>query len=163
MARSSAGLLIFRRDPSDTFQVFLVHPGGPFWVRKDLGAWSIPKGEFESDEDPMNAALREFAEETGFEPPRSSYLPLGSVRQRGGKTVHAWAVEGDLDPARLESGLFSMEWPMHSGHRQEFPEVDRGAWFSAHEAKRHIVPAQAAFIDALERLWAAGEVGLEAP
>lgn len=122
--------------------MFLVHPGGPFWARKDLGAWSIPKGEPAPGEDPLAAALREFEEETGHRP-SGDPLPLTPVRQAGGKVVHAWALEGDLDPARLVSNRFTMEWPRGSGRMAEFPEVDRGAWFSLEEAERKILSGQA--------------------
>ena len=156
MPKLSAGLLVFRSDPSGGLEVFLVHPGGPLWARKDEGAWSIPKGEYEAGEEPLAAARREFTEETSFEPPDPPFIALGSVQQRSGKVVHAWAAEASLDPSRLRSDSFSMEWPPGSGKQREFPEVDRGAWFSAAEAKRRIVPAQKPFIEALERLCAAG-------
>lgn len=125
-----------------------MHPGGPFWMRKDLGAWSIPKGEAEEGEDLLAVAHRELAEETGFTAAGRA-IPLGRVRQKGGKVVHAWAVEGDADPAQLRSNTFEIEWPPRSGRRQVFPEVDRAAWFDLGEARRRIHPAQAAFVDAL--------------
>lgn len=144
--KTSAGILLYRH--RDELEVFLVHPGGPFWAKKDLGAWSLPKGEVEEGEDPLAAALREFGEETGFAVD-GELRPLRPLRQSSGKTILAWAVEGDCDPAKLRSGLFSMEWPPRSGKRQEFPEVDRGAWFTLPEARRRIVPGQAPFLDEL--------------
>jgi predicted NUDIX family NTP pyrophosphohydrolase len=126
----------------------LVHPGGPFWAKKDLGAWSIPKGELADGEDPRAAAIREFAEETGF-PLTGDFHPLPPCRQAGGKTIHAWAVEGDCDPAALRSNLFSMEWPPKSGKQQEFPEVDRAAWFALAEARERINRGQVALLDEL--------------
>ena len=144
--KRSAGLLLFRRTP--VLQVFLVHPGGPFWAKKDLGAWSIPKGEYSDPEDPLSAARREFQEETGFMP-EGEFLPLPEIRQRGGKQVKAWAIEGDCDPSQLHSNTFSMEWPPRSGIVREFPEVDRGAWFTIDEARQKIHPAQAALLDPL--------------
>jgi predicted NUDIX family NTP pyrophosphohydrolase len=148
MAKKSAGLLLFRK-VSGRFEVLLVHPGGPFWARKDEGSWSIPKGEFEDDEDPLAAAKREFEEETGISP-RGEMLPLGELRQPGGKVVHAWAADCDLDPAGLRSNTFSMEWPPGSGRRQEFPEVDRAAWFPLPEAGRRILKGQTAFLARLQ-------------
>jgi predicted NUDIX family NTP pyrophosphohydrolase len=151
MAKTSAGILLYRVGPGAEAQVLLAHPGGPFFRRRDQGAWSIPKGEVEEGEDLLAAARREFREETGFAlegEPR----PLGSVRQGGGKTVHAWAVAGDADPDRLASNAFEMEWPRGSGRRQSFPEVDRVQWFDLAEARRRILPAQAPLIDALEGL-----------
>jgi predicted NUDIX family NTP pyrophosphohydrolase len=145
-ARKSAGLLLYRRKPE--LEVFLVHPGGPFWAKKDLGAWSLPKGEFDDGEDPLEAARREFTEETGF-PIDGDFRPLTPLRQKSGKTVFAWAVEGDCDPAELHSNLFTMEWPPRSGKTHEFPEVDRGGWFDLAEARRRIVPGQAGFLDEL--------------
>jgi len=142
----SAGILLYRR--RDELEVFLVHPGGPFWAKKDLGAWSLPKGEFGDGEDPLAAAVREFTEETGL-PISGEFRALQPLRQPSGKTVLAWAVEGDCDPADLRSNLFSMEWPPRSGQQREFPEVDRASWFSIAEARRRIVAGQAAFIDQL--------------
>ena len=146
--KPSAGILLYRRQPG--LQVFLVHPGGPFWAKKDLGAWSIPKGELDAGEDPLAAAIREFTEETGFTVD-GDFRPLSPLRQKSGKVIHAWAVEGDCDPTRLRSNPFSMEWPPKSGRQQEFPEVDRGAWFSLDEARQRIVAGQAAFLDELPR------------
>lgn len=148
-AKTSAGILLYRREPE--LQVFLVHPGGPFWAKKDLGAWSIPKGELGEGEDPLAAAIRELTEETGFTVD-GDFRALSPVRQKSGKTIRAWAVEGDCDPALLHSNLFSMEWPPRSGKQQEFPEVDRGAWFNVDEARTRIVGGQAGFIDELLRL-----------
>jgi len=144
----SAGILLYRR-LADRLEVLLVHPGGPFWVRRDLGAWSIPKGEYEIDEDPLVAARREFEEETGFQI-SGEFRPLAPLKQPSGKTVFAWAVEGDCDPSGLKSNTVSLEWPPHSGRQQEFPEVDRAAWFPLAEAKRRILPGQVGFIESLE-------------
>jgi predicted NUDIX family NTP pyrophosphohydrolase len=127
------------------FQVLLVHPGGPFWHHKENGAWSIPKGGINPDEQPIEAAKREFVEETGF-PCTGPFLPLTPVRQKSGKVVHAWAFEGNCDPARVRSISFEMEWPPYSGQKRVFPEVDRAAFFDLEEARRKIIPAQAAFI-----------------
>jgi predicted NUDIX family NTP pyrophosphohydrolase len=141
----SAGLLLYRRPGPE---LLLVHMGGPYWARKDAGAWTIPKGEY-ADEDPVAAARREFAEELGSPPPDGPLLELGSVRQRGGKTVQAWAVEGDFDVATLVSNTFEIEWPPRSGRRASFPEVDRAEWFDPDTARRKIVAAQAEFVDRL--------------
>jgi predicted NUDIX family NTP pyrophosphohydrolase len=151
VAKQSAGLLCWRHSPSGT-QVLLVHPGGPLWQRKDVGAWSIPKGEHSPGEDPLAAARREFAEELGLAPPDSPAVDLGQVTQAGGKTVRAWAVAGDLDVSALRSNSFEMEWPPRSGHRRRFPEIDRAAWFSLEEARTKLVAAQAAFLDRLQAL-----------
>ncbi len=148
MTKESAGLLLFR-DREGRPQVLLVHPGGPFWARRDAGAWSIPKGEIEPGERAEDVARREFAEELGTEPPDADLIPLGSVRQAGGKVVHAWAVPGDLDVDRIASMPFEMEWPPRSGKRQAFPEVDRAAWFDLDAAREKVLQAQAAFIDRL--------------
>jgi predicted NUDIX family NTP pyrophosphohydrolase len=147
VARVSAALLLYRISEGGP-EVLLVHPGGPFWQRKDLGAWSIPKGEVAEGEDLLTAAQREFREETGFTA-HGEPIPLGSVRQAGGKVVHAWAVRGDADPRALRSNTFEMEWPRGSGRMQSFPEVDRAEWFDLAEARRRILPAQSAFLDAL--------------
>jgi len=149
MPRVSAGLLMYRRRPAG-LEVLLVHPGGPFWTSKDLGAWTIPKGEVAEGEDELATARREFAEETGLEP-GGELLPLGSIRQKGGKLVHAWAFEGDADAGAIRSNTYSVEWPPRSGQRGTFPEVDRAGWFSLDEARRRINPAQAELIDTLER------------
>jgi predicted NUDIX family NTP pyrophosphohydrolase len=148
MPRQSAGLLLYRAGPRG-LEVFLVHPGGPFWTKKDEGAWSIPKGEFDDLEDPLAAARREFEEETGFTP-RGEPTPLEPLRQAGGKRVQAWALQQDVDPARLRSNTFSMEWPPKSGKYREFPEVDRGEWFSLEEAGRKILKGQAGFLVQLQ-------------
>ena len=145
--KTSAGILLYRRRGGE-IEVFLVHPGGPFWAKKDLGAWSLPKGELEEGEDPLAAAVREFTEETGFAV-SGEFRPLPSQRQPSGKIILAWAVEGDCDPAQLRSGVFEMEWPPRSGRRQEFPEVDRGAWFTLDEARQRIIAGQVPFLDAL--------------
>jgi len=155
MPKHSAGLLMFRRSGAD-FAVLLVHPGGPFWAKKDLGAWSIPKGEYAPDEDALAVALREFAEETGARP-TGPVQPLGEVVQAGGKRVSAWALEGDFDPATLVSNTFELEWPPRSGRMARFPEVDRAEWFSPAEAQTRILPGQRPFIDRLARLLAEGE------
>jgi predicted NUDIX family NTP pyrophosphohydrolase len=147
---TSAGLLLYRRAPQ-ALQVLLVHPGGPFWHRKDLGAWTIPKGEVSDGEALIDAARREFHEETGFSIDAPAE-PLGSVRLTSGKVVHAFAVEGDLDAARVRSNTFEMEWPRGSGYRRTYPEVDRAAWFDLGEARRRILPAQASLLDALTAL-----------
>jgi len=128
--------------------VLLVHPGGPFWANKDVGVWSLPKGEFGPAEDPLEAAKREFREETGCTV-AGKFVPLAPVKQPSGKVIHAWAVAGDCDPSRLRSNTFSLEWPPRSGKRREFPEVDRAAWFPIAEARRRIVPGQAPFLHAL--------------
>lgn len=149
MAKVSAGLLLYRIQ-DENLEVLLVHPGGPFWAKKDLGAWSIPKGEVVNDtDDYFETAKREFNEETGFLP-EGNFIPLGSVKQKGGKTVYAWAIEGDCDTALLKSNTFTMEWPPRSGKRQEFPEVDRAEFFSLETAQQKINPAQAEFISRLE-------------
>lgn len=132
-------------------EVFLVHPGGPFWAKKDLGAWSIPKGEPDGDEPPLKAAIREFEEETGIKP-SGAFAELKPVRQKAGKTVLAWAFEGDADPTSIRSNSFKMEWPPNSGSWREFPEVDRAAWFPLAEARARINPGQADFLSQLERL-----------
>jgi predicted NUDIX family NTP pyrophosphohydrolase len=147
MRKVSAGLLLYRRSVAG-LEVLLVHPGGPYWAKHDLGVWSIPKGEVEAGEDEMQAALREFVEETGFAVSGTA-LPLGRVTQRSGKIVTAWAMAGDADPGQLHSNEFEIEWPPRSGTLRRFPEVDRAGWFDLVEARRHIVPAQAFFLDAL--------------
>jgi len=146
--RRSAGIVL-HRDGAGGPEVLLVHPGGPFWAKKDLGAWSIPKGEYEPDEDPRACALREFEEETGTRLDAAELVELGTVVQKAGKEVSAWAVRGDLDPATVRSNTFTMEWPPRSGRRQEVPEVDRAAWFALDEARAKLVPAQAELIDRL--------------
>jgi predicted NUDIX family NTP pyrophosphohydrolase len=147
MPKTAAGLLLYRRG-SPGIEVLLAHPGGPFWTRKDLGAWTIPKGEIDPGEEPIVAARREFREEIGFDVPGPAE-PLGQIKQPGGKVVRIWAAEGDFDPAQLASNTFEMEWPKGSGHMRVFPEVDRAAWFDLTEARRRILPGQAPFLDAL--------------
>jgi predicted NUDIX family NTP pyrophosphohydrolase len=129
-------------------EVFLVHPGGPFWKNKDVGAWSIPKGEFKDDEDPLKAAIREFGEETGTTP-SGDFKELGSVKMKSGKLIFAWSVKGDIDPASVKSNTFPLEWPQHSGKTIMVEEVDKGEWFDPETAKEKINPAQAVFIDRL--------------
>lgn len=146
----SAGLLLFRRG-SAGLELFLAHPGGPFWVRRDDGAWTIPKGLVNEGEELLDAARREFEEETGIKP-LGTFLTLGSARQKAGKVVHAWAWEGDADPATVFSNLMRTEWPRGSGRILEFPEVDRCAWFDAPTARRKLNAAQAVFVDRLEEL-----------
>lgn len=147
MRRASAGLLLYRR-AADGLQVLLVHPGGPYWARKDVGAWSIPKGEIEAGEEPLVAARREFEEETGARVD-GEFVPLRSVKLRSGKVIHAWALQADFDPAGLRSNLFSMEWPPRSGEQREFPEADRAAWFGIDEARLKIHPGQAPLLEYL--------------
>jgi len=157
MVKLSAGLLVYRLGAAG-YEVFLVHPGGPFWRTRDVGAWSIPKGEVTAGEDPLAAARRELAEETGFAvaPP---WLHLKSVRQSGGKTVMAWAAAGDFDAAAIASNTFAMEWPPRSGRMQIFPEVDRAAWFSLAEARQKIVAGQVPLLEQLEKLLGQGGGG----
>lgn len=147
MARQSAGIVLYRS--AGALEVLLVHPGGPFFAKKDLGVWSIPKGEYDDGDDPLACALREFEEETGTRLEADSPIQLGSIVQRAGKRVSAWAVEGDLDPAVARSNTFVMEWPPRSGAQREFPEVDRAEWFSIDEAREKLVPAQAELLDRL--------------
>ena len=146
--KNSAGLLLYRR--RSELEVFLIHPGGPFWAKKDLGSWSLPKGEFEEGEHPLQAAKREFTEETGF-PIDGEFCQLEPLKQRGGKVVHAWAIEADCDASQICSNMFSMEWPPKSGRMQQFPEVDRAQWFSISEARKRILASQLGFIDQLVR------------
>jgi predicted NUDIX family NTP pyrophosphohydrolase len=152
-SKRSAGILLHRRANGGA-EVLLVHPGGPFWARKDLGAWSIPKGEVDEGEDPRACALREFAEETGAQPPAGALDELGSVALKSGKTVVAFAAAGDLDPAAVQSNTFELEWPPRSGRLRSFPEIDRAAWFSLDAARMKLNPAQAELIDRLEALLA---------
>jgi predicted NUDIX family NTP pyrophosphohydrolase len=148
--RTSAGLLLHRHRDGE-LEVLLVHPGGPFWARKDAGAWSVPKGEYEPTEDPRAAARREFAEELGSPPPEGPALDLGEVAQKGGKRVRAWAVAGDLDVTTVVSNTFEMEWPPRSGRRQTFPECDRAEWFGLDAAAAKLLGAQRPFLDRLRR------------
>jgi predicted NUDIX family NTP pyrophosphohydrolase len=148
--KKSAGILVYRLQKK-TAEFFLVHPGGPFWKNKDAGAWSIPKGEFTDEEDALLAAQREFKEETG-QTIDGDFIPLTPVKQKSGKTIHAWAVEADIDPATIKSNPFEIEWPPRSGKKQEFPEVDRAEWFIAETAKEKINTSQAALIDELINL-----------
>jgi predicted NUDIX family NTP pyrophosphohydrolase len=151
MARKqSAGILMYRYKASK-LEIFLVHPGGPFWKNKDAGAWSIPKGEFDEEEDPLKAAKREFYEETGFSVD-GSFIALNPVRQAAGKVVHAWAVEGDCEAESIQANLFSMEWPPGSGKRKQFPEVDRAGWFSVDLARNKILKGQAMLLDQLQEI-----------
>jgi predicted NUDIX family NTP pyrophosphohydrolase len=149
-SKTSAGILLHRLREGAR-EVFLVHPGGPFWARRDAGAWSIPKGEYAAGEDPRAVALREFEEETG-QVVSGPMQPLAAVRQAGGKTVFAWAMAGDCDCARIMSNTFTMEWPPKSGTLREFPEVDRAGWFSLAEARHKILPGQAPLLEELETL-----------
>jgi predicted NUDIX family NTP pyrophosphohydrolase len=151
MPVQSAGILLFRHSPTGA-EVLLVHPGGPFWARRDEGAWSIPKGEHDEGEAAVDAARREFEEETGSPAPEQ-LVELGAVRQKSGKHVQAWAGEGDLDADAIRSTNFELEWPPRSGRMQTFPEVDRAGWFDLDEARRKLLPAQVPFVDRLrERL-----------
>jgi predicted NUDIX family NTP pyrophosphohydrolase len=142
-----------RRDGA--IEVLLAHPGGPFWANKDAGAWGLPKGEYEEAEEALAAARREFTEETGFTA-QGPFVALGELRQKGGKRVHAWACEGDCDPAALQSNLFEMEWPPRSGRLKQFPEVDRLAWYTPAEARLKLLPSQLPFLERLEALLSAG-------
>lgn len=154
----SAGLLLFRRT-NGTLEVLLAHPGGPFWAKRDEGAWTVPKGVINDGEDSLAAAQREFQEETGIIP-QPPFTPLGSVRQRAGKTVHAWAWEGDADASAITSNTMNCEWPRGSGCYVTVPEIDRCEWFDPHTARRKINPAQAEFIDRLEGTLYRGKGGI---
>ena len=149
MPKRSAGLLMFRTS-NDQLEVFLVHPGGPLWAKKDKGAWTIPKGEYEQDENPLVAARREFEEETGFQA-TDEFVDLGSIKQKSGKIVNAWAFEGDCDPAKLASNTCEIEWPPRSGRHLEMPEVDSGRWFSTNEASEYIREEQREFLQRLSK------------
>jgi predicted NUDIX family NTP pyrophosphohydrolase len=152
MAKRSAGILLYRL-AGPRLEVLLVHPGGPFWAKKDLGAWSIPKGEYDEGEDPLAVARREYAEELGSALPAGECIALGEIVQPSLKAVTGFALEGDFDPATLKSNSFELEWPPKSGRKQSFPEVDRAAWFGVEEAREKILPGQAPFLDRLrERL-----------
>ena len=148
MTKLSAGILLYRGEGS-SLELLLVHPGGPFWAKKDLGAWSIPKGEYAAGEDPLAVAMREFEEELGAPPPQGTSLDLGEIVQPSRKIITAFALRGDFDPARLKSNRFELEWPPQSGRMQSFPEVDRAAWFTPEAARVKILPGQAPFIDRL--------------
>ena len=150
MLKHSAGLLMYRFR-GGVLEVFLVHPGGPYWAKKDLGAWSLPKGEYTPDEDALAAARREFTEETGF-PAEGEFLPLTPLKQPSGKIIAAWAFQGDCDPEAVKSNTFSMEWPPRSGSQQEFPEIDRAGWFTLEEAKVKIIKGQKGFLEELEKI-----------
>jgi predicted NUDIX family NTP pyrophosphohydrolase len=156
MATTSAGVLLFRH--RGAVEVLLVHPGGPFWKKKDAGAWSIPKGEFEEGEPALDAARREFEEETGFVA-AGPFMPLTPRRQKSGKLIYAWAAEGDLDASAIRSSTFSIEWPPRSGRQQTFPEVDRAGWFSLDEASARIHPGQATFLTELRERLEGREIG----
>lgn len=162
MSKQSAGILLYRKK-SDELEVFLVHPGGPFWAKKDVGSWSIPKGEYENGADPLTEARREFEEETGFAcgegEMRGDMRALGTVKLSSGKVISAWATEGDCDASVIRSNLFSMKWPPKLGKTQEFPEVDRAEWFSLPLAHQKIHSAQKAFLDRLADLIYAGSKG----
>lgn len=149
MAKESAGLLFYRKRQGQ-LEFLLVHPGGPFWKNKDLGAWTIPKGEIRPGEEPLTAAQREFEEETGFKP-IGTFLALSPIKQKAGKVVNAWAIEGEWDPNQLRSNTFSIEWPPHSGKPQEFPEVDQAAFFDLGVARTKVNPAQIPLLEELER------------
>lgn len=155
MRRPSAGLLLYRR-AAGGWEVMLVHPGGPYWARKDIGAWSIPKGEIEAGEEALAAARREFEEETGASV-SGEFVPLPPVKLRSGKVIHAWAVRADFDPEALRSNLFSMEWPPKSGQQREFPEADRAGWFGIGAARLKIHPGQAPLLDSLLARLEAGD------
>ena len=148
MAATSAGLLLYRREATG-WQVLAAHPGGPFWAKRDAGAWSIPKGEHGADEEPLDAARREFREELGIEPPDGAVRDLGTTRLKSGKVIRAFAVEGNLDPAQITPGEFELEWPPRSGRTARFPEIDRVEWFFVDEARTRLNPGQAVFLDRL--------------
>jgi len=151
VGKRSAGILVYR-STDGRVEVLLGHMGGPFWQRRDAGAWTIPKGEYAEDETPEAAARREFTEELGLPAPAGELQPLGEVKQSGGKVVTAWAVEGSVDPAAVEPGTFELEWPPRSGQLQQFPELDRVEWFDVDHAREKIVAAQQAFLDRLTDL-----------
>ncbi len=148
MGKQSGGILVYRFK-SDALEVLLVHPGGPFWANKDKGSWSIPKGEFDENEESITAAKREFEEETGQPVPDGDLIELGSTKNKSGKTIYVWAVKGDLEVENLKSNTFSMEWPPKSGNTQEFPEVDRGGWFAPGKAAIKLNEAQIVFVERL--------------
>ncbi len=150
MAKQSAGILLYRFSGS-VLEVFLVHPGGPFWAKKDQGVWSIPKGEYAAEDDALTAAKREFKEETGFQV-SGRFVALKSIKQPSGKVIQVWAVEGDCNPAAIKSNTFALEWPPRSGRRQEFPEVDRAGWFDLKSAEEKIVKGQRGFLAELRQM-----------
>ena len=154
MSKSSAGLLVYRMSGAapGMLELLVVHPGGPFWAKKDQGAWSIPKGEYEPGHPPAAYARRELSEELGVPPPEGPWTDLGEVTQRGGKRVRAWAVRGDLDASKIRSNTFDMEWPPRSGRTRSFPEIDTAAWITIDEARQKLVAAQVAFVDRLVAL-----------
>ncbi len=156
MPAHSAGLLLHRFRERST-ELLLVHPGGPFWVKRDEGAWSIPKGEIGEGEEPLAVALREFEEELGTRPPTAAYTPLGSVRQAGGKVVHAWTTPGELDVAAIRSNTFDLEWPPRSGKIVSFPEVDRAAWFDLVSARRQLLAGQRPLVDRVIAVLSGGQ------
>jgi len=163
MTKQSAGLLLYRK-AQEVYEVFLVHPGGPFWAKKDAGSWSAPKGEFEAGEDLLTAAKREFQEETGQQAPSGNYQPLGEIKQSSGKVVHLFALEADIPAGVCQSNTFEMEWPPKSGQRQAFPECDRSQWFPLATAKQKLVKGQVEFIDRLaEKLQTSIETASEHP
>lgn len=147
MPKKSAGILVFRKNKGE-YEVLLVHPGGPFWAKKDLNSWSVPKGEFGDDEDAFSAAKREFKEETGFWP-EGEFIKLDVVKQPGGKLIHTWAVEGDIDASKVKSNLFKLEWPPKSGSFKEFPEIDRAEWFTFEIARKKILKGQVPILENL--------------
>lgn len=148
MSKKSAGILLFKLE-NKIPKVFLVHPGGPFWAKKDDGVWTIPKGEFDDDEDPLSAAKREFEEETGMKI-SGEFIELNPVKQKSGKLVYAWAVKGDIDPAKIKSNEFEIEWPPKSGKMKTFPEIDKAAWFDIKEANKKIIEAQSSLLRELK-------------
>jgi len=150
MSARSAGIVLYRR-AGDGLEVLLVHPGGPVWTRRDAGVWSIPKGEYGDDEEPLAAARREFAEELGAPAPEGEALALGEIRQKSGKRVLAWALAGEMDAGAIQSNTFTMQWPPRSGRMQEFPEVDRAQWFDLAEAREKLNPAQVPLLERLAR------------
>ncbi|HEY5024621.1 MAG TPA: NUDIX domain-containing protein [Acidimicrobiales bacterium] len=152
MPRVSAGLLVYRTSADGDVEVLLVHPGGPFWARKDAGAWSIPKGEYDEGDDPALRAEEEFAEELGRRAPSGPRLDLGEVRQAGGKRVRAWAVRGDVDASATTSNVFEMEWPPRSGEHRTFPEVDKAAWFTVDQARTKLLAGQLPLLERLEAI-----------
>lgn len=160
--KRSAGLLVYRTTASNVVEVLIVHPGGPFWAKKDVGAWSIPKGEYEEGEDARATAFREFEEEVGQAPPRGEPVPLGDLTQPGGKRVSAWAVEGDVDVTDATSNTFEMEWPRGSGHMRVFPEVDRVEWMPVARARTKLLKGQVPFLDRMMEEVGSGDTDVTA-